>query len=320
MTEIHPKTKKITSNNSNNKEIPKSLIDVLEKILNNSDQNSLKNNEVIKKNKNDLKNSQILENLDNKFLDLDYESALKNPKFASWIKQLKIDKNEYYDNLDLFWRATEWEKLPNYKFEMIREPQTRKLKEKCVFLWSEDNKKWAEFLLLPEISFPKFKDFFKIMEQLNVGKFGQILPLLEKFKIYLNKNKMSESLVYWTNWDSVSQTLLLKSFTVFFALRKINVGYFNLSEICQFITENKAKLTKKLKNVDVLIVELDIISNFTTWFLAELEKVIAERIITNKLTIISFDSDFYNKSGNQKIANLIKYHGINGFDWLNENN
>lgn len=221
MTEIHPKTKKITSNNSNNKEIPKSLIDVLEKILNNSDQNSLKNNEVIKKNKNDLKNSQILENLDNKFLDLDYESALKNPKFASWIKQLKIDKNEYYDNLDLFWRATEWEKLPNYKFEMIREPQTRKLKEKCVFLWSEDNKKWAEFLLLPEISFPKFKDFFKIMEQLNVGKFGQILPLLEKFKIYLNKNKMSESLVYWTNWDSVSQTLLLKSFTVFLHFGKL---------------------------------------------------------------------------------------------------
>ncbi|MHA0296826.1 hypothetical protein [Mesomycoplasma ovipneumoniae] len=320
MTEIHPKTKKITSTNSNNKEIPKSLINVLEKILNNTDQNSPKNNQVTKNDKNNLKNSQILPNLDNKFLDLDYETALRNPKFASWIKRLKIDKNEYYDNLDLFWQATKWEKIPNYKFEIIRAPETRKLQEKCTFLWSEDNKKWGEFLLLPEISFPKFNHFVKIMEQLNIEKFGQILPLLEKFKIYLNKNKINQSLVYWTNWDGVLQTLLLKSFTVFFAIRKINVGYFNLSEICQFITENKAKLTKKLKNVDVLIVELDIISNFTTWFLAELEKIIAERIITNKLTILSFDSDFYNKSGNQKIANLIKYHGINGFDWLNENN
>lgn len=133
MTEIHPKTKKITSSNSNNKEIPKSLIDVLEKILNNADQNSPKNNQVIKNGKNDLKNSQILANLDDKFLDLTYESALKNPKFASWIKQLKIDKNEYYDNLDLFWRATEWEKFPNYKFEIIRHLKQENLKKNVFF-------------------------------------------------------------------------------------------------------------------------------------------------------------------------------------------
>ncbi|MXR22802.1 hypothetical protein [Mesomycoplasma flocculare] len=245
-----------------------------------------------------------------KQLDFSYDSALKNHYFAKWIKNLKISKEEYHENVDLFWAALQYLTKSNYRYEIIRNAFTGELVSKTTFIYNEKmvEKKWIDYFLLPEISFANVENFVKCYKE-NYAKFAKVLPLKQykkTFKQLIDKHK----LIYWKGDDSVLRCELFKAFSVIFARKANNVGFFNLSEIAHFVYANKLNLSQKLKNVQVLIIEFDLVNNFTNWFLTELTNILSARVTTGKLTFLGFDNDFYLKPNAKKIISLIKNYGF----------
>ncbi|MCI8283395.1 hypothetical protein [Mesomycoplasma hyopneumoniae] len=252
-----------------------------------------------------------------KQLDFSYDSAQKNPYFAKWIQNLSITKEEFIENLDLFWLAIQFLSKPNYKYEIVRNLFTGRLVSKTTFIYNENfvQKKWLDYFLLPEISFKNAEKFAKYVKE-NYPKSKKILPL-KQYKNSFKKMITAHKLIYLKGGDSIQRSELLKSFAIIFAKNSNNVGFFSLSEISHYIYENKLNLLDKLRNVKILLIEFDLVNNFTKWFIVELANILIDRIMNKKITFLGFDDNFYgnNKDSEKKIIGVIKNYGFSDPIW-----
>lgn len=261
-------------------------------------------------------NLNVVENEKEKYLDFSYKTALKNPIFSKWIKECEITEKEFSENIDLFWLSLQYLEKPNYKFEIIRNLFTNKLASKIVYLYDKNaiQKKWTDFFLLPEISLGNVEDFVHFFLK-NKSKSKITLPL-DLYKDSFKKLTKENKLIYFEGGDSFLRYAILKSFAIIFAKKSKKVGFFNLSDISRYIFENKVNLADQLKNVEILIIEFDLINSFTSWFFAELVNILYERVISQKLTYLGFDKNFYQVK-NEKLINLIKNYGYQDQVWIN---
>ncbi|WP_232510587.1 hypothetical protein [Mesomycoplasma dispar] len=331
------KTKKNINQRKNKNLVNPSSLPKLEKKTNsnadllddsNKEKNSLDKKGWISSDKSNILGSVItksepikVSNQKEKYLDFSYKTALKNPIFSKWIKKYAITEKEFRENIDLFWLSLQYSTKPNYKYEIIRNFFTNKLASKIVFLYDEnENKKekWTDFFLLPEISLANVEDFVHFFLE-DKPKSKIVLPL-DLYKDSFKKLTKENKLIYFEGGDSFLRYAILKSFAIIFAKNSKKVGFFNLSDICRFVYENKVNLTDKLKNIEILIIEFDLINNYTTPFFPELGNVLADRIISEKLTFLGFDANFNLQQNNEKILKIIEHYGYQDQIWINLEN
>ncbi|WP_404911800.1 hypothetical protein [Mesomycoplasma hyopneumoniae] len=232
-------------------------------------------------------------------------------------KIFQLLKEEFIENLDLFWLAIQFLSKPNYKYEIVRNLFTGRLVSKTTFIYNENfvQKKWLDYFLLPEISFKNAEKFAKYVKE-NYPKSKKILPL-KQYKNSFKKMITTHKLIYLKGGDSIQRSELLKSFAIIFAKNSNNVGFFSLSEISHYIYENKLNLLDKLRNVKILLIEFDLVNNFTKWFIVELANILIDRIMNKKITFLGFDDNFYgnNKDSEKKIIGVIKNYGFSDPIW-----
>ncbi|MBG0730689.1 hypothetical protein [Mycoplasma sp. 'Moose RK'] len=260
--------------------------------------------------------------------NLDYEIACKDEKLAQFIKKLQISKTEFEQNLDLFfigWLHND----KNQKYEIVRNEYTNKLVSKITAIYSPsvEQKNFAQNFLLPEISFHNYDDFINFFKERRVAL--KKLPPLKNYKPTFKNIIQRDKLIYWRGGDSIIRSYLLKSFAIIFARNNMRVAYFNLAELTSFIIEKKTNLTSKLKEVDVLIIEFDVLNSSTNWFLSDLRIILIDRITSKKITFLGFDSDFldqeygsnfhYSKKNKiqlmKKMINLFETYGTSDSIW-----
>lgn len=254
-------------------------------------------------------------------LDLDFkkptdkieeEKIWNSPEIQEIAKKWNISFEEFRAHIYLFLVQLQ-NKDKNLNFSIVRNNKN-KLVRKIHFI-NKPEIDFRSFLIYKEEGFAEYEDIFEKIK--NIDKAPDLSKIFTFYKNNLSKFLKQNKWIFWYGGTSNWRSTLLKFLAIMFAKKEKTVVYFDINDFHWWIYSKSKNefhnIMKKIKSVDVFILEGINNNNLNLWTVELINQILKSRSFhSDKITFVSSNYDINQLQNAINIAKQKKENIVEG--------